>query len=827
LNIVAGREVLVYEDAMGNLSLDVPDPVPGSEVSDSQSSMTKIPNYYVTANSKLILCDFPGFGDNRGGQMQLLQYLLMQNIVAKRKHKFVLVKSALTKRDQSFIELANQAFLTHSNTVAVVSHATVRAPKEIGRYTDEQVTKKIVVCPLLAPYFHSETFEIVAHDYQVWAKEFLCRIDGLEVYQGDIDMPQTSEMFRYISLWKERLLREIQVMIDQYLKEKLHDLIIEPHNLDFLSGMWDSEVTLRTALESLMEARIIGSVPENMQTALHSWELFERLGQAPEKGTLNKKWSFDSVNEILFFRDRIELQRKEDLWTKSGTTEEKLDTWTRKVHSHWIKYSSIKTTICYLLNHGKPSIWDKKEISRIFSFRKSEIARMLTEMQKLTKECILFLMNPDVLKGNPTALKKQKLHLSDTFFRKELEIWNKLSVDNLAEFPLVFHEIENLVAEAVNGLKEEIAPEEPTVVSKLIFDIKERNESLLQEISWRAHSNRGCHYHEHNLVEKETFKVTQFACCRNVFPKNFKILYCTFCDQYWHSVCFPYLRSVPCKTLNTASFSPFAVPFKFTTSSTFPDRNHSFRECISAIRQVYAADTPYLIQKMGHSNIIAIRGTENHETTFEHFFLEPIRCKPGSKELCDIVGGFNVMVEEMIQDLLDQIGEAPVIFTGVGIGGALAHCLNLRFYLKGHTNAASLAFGSPCTFGPDSVNYMNASAHANTFLTVVTDDDFVPGIMQHLAKGISAKNAFEQSDPTMNKIVTSKSFAVRFLTEKVKVLGRYVFCENQTILETNDTEVILEELEKRIPPQEAMQIDEDPLHYSKSYLDYEYSWIHK
>jgi hypothetical protein len=531
------------------------------------------------------------------------------------------------------------------------------------------------------------------------------------------------------------------------------------------------------------------------------------------------------VNEILFFRDRIELQRKESLWPKGETTEEKLDIWTRKVHSHWLKYSSIKVMAYHLLNHGKPSVYDLKEIERIRAYRLSEIGTMLTEMQKLTKECILFLMNPDVLKGSNMASKKQKLHLSGLYLKQELDIWSQLTVQNLAEFPVIFKKIETLIAESVSGLKDEVPPEEPTVITKLIFDIKERNETILQEISCRAHSNRGCHYHEHNLVEKETFNVGKFACCQNVFPSNFKILYCDFCNQYWHSTCFPYLRNVPCKTLNTATSCPFPVPFQFTTSSAFPDRNRSFRDCIEAIRQVYLSDSPYLIQRMGNSYLIAIRGTENQETTFEHFFLEPIRCKPGSKDLCDVVGGFNVMAEEMIHELLNQVGNEPIIFTGIGIGGALAHCLHLRFYLRGYTNTASLAFGSPCPFGPDTINYMNTCAHTNTFLTVVVDDDFVPGIMQHLAKGISAKNAFDQSDPTMHKIVTSKSFAVRFLTEKVKVLGRYVFCENDRVLETNDADRICEEFQKKTPPQEAMQIDGDPFHYSNRYLNYHYTWL--
>lgn len=98
LNILARNFPYVYLDDMGNLSLAVLDSIKGSEISNSASSMTLLPNYHHDQN--FVFCDFPGFGDTRGGHIQLLQFLITKFICEARLHKFVVIKSALTKRDQ-------------------------------------------------------------------------------------------------------------------------------------------------------------------------------------------------------------------------------------------------------------------------------------------------------------------------------------------------------------------------------------------------------------------------------------------------------------------------------------------------------------------------------------------------------------------------------------------------------------------------------------------------------------------------------------------------------------------------------------------------------
>ncbi|KAJ3267499.1 hypothetical protein HDV01_004931, partial [Terramyces sp. JEL0728] len=318
----------------------------------------------------------------------------MQHVIANRPHKFILVKSALTKRDQGFIDLANLGFITGENAVAVVSHASVKAPKTIDRYTDYQVSKPIPAVPLLAPYFHSETFEVVAHDYQAWSRRFAQKLEGLSSFEGDIDIPHTGEMFRYINLWKSRLVKDIQLTIDKILEERLPELIIEPHNIGFLLSIWDEKVSLSKCLENLEFGRIISAIPAELSKMKRSWDLFNRFSpDESDYGSISSKWSSASAEIILAFRSRIEESKKLPIYDFINF-ETFLHEWGTCLHSHILAYSPTKVKATQL--HRGGSVADKEELVRLCKWRIANVDEIQCQLNKLMKRSKMIVDNEEV-----------------------------------------------------------------------------------------------------------------------------------------------------------------------------------------------------------------------------------------------------------------------------------------------------------------------------------------------------------------------------------------------------------------------------------------------
>ncbi|KAJ3320000.1 hypothetical protein HDV06_005734 [Boothiomyces sp. JEL0866] len=785
LNILANRKIVVFEDSMGNLSLDVPDPIQGSEVSDGMASMTSLPNYYV---QDFILCDFPGFGDNRGGQMQLLQYLIMQHVIANRPHKFILVKSVLTKRDQGFIDLANLDFISAENTIGVVSHASVKAPKTIDRYTDFQVSKPIRVVPLLAPYFHSETLEIVAHDYHRWSLQFIQQLDRLSSFEGNIDIPHTGEIFRYISLWKSRLVKDIQQVIDATLNKILPAIPIEPHNIDFLLSIWDQKVSLGQCLANLQSARILLEIPTELTKMERSWNLFNRF--SPEEsdcGSINNKWSSESAEIILAFRSRVEIARTLPTYDFLNL-EAYMTEWNKFLHSHLLAYSPVKVKAMALMRGN--SQCDRDELLRLCNWRLLRISEATKHYSKVLKLSKLTVKNEEVFSDEADKESRYlALGLLDEFFTSERQLWTKFSFDKYMEFENNLELITNRILSAIGTLEQLVKRKD---ISELVAVNKENFGTLLQALLARSTAPAGTHFWEHDLrVEKVYTTDRIFDCCNSTLFDDNTVLHCLHCSQYCHKRCSPAFYAKPCKTANEFFNNVTEdVSFAFTIDSAPQLSKDTLRYKIAGLTQeILETPLKYKTTFEGNTAYVVINDTRNIPNVFSNFFMDAIRINKESKDTVGLLCGFHSKAIELYNLIWEEIPRhiSSIYFSGRGIGGSIAHCLNLKSLLN-KKNSYSIAFGSPPPFRKGTLGYLDDNRLAGRFITIIEKGDVTPAIMKLLSIGKSSKDVdiYQSANPTLHKIITSTTFSVKFLCESVEPVGHYVVHDENGIYETTD-----------------------------------------
>ncbi|KAJ3253862.1 hypothetical protein HK103_007662 [Boothiomyces macroporosus] len=785
LNILANRKVLVFEDSMGNLSLDVPDPIQGSEVSDGMASMTSLPNYYV---QDFILCDFPGFGDNRGGQMQLLQYLIMQHVIANRPHKFILVKSALTKRDQGFIDLANLAFISQDNTIAVVSHASIKAPRTIDRYTDFQVTKQIPVVPLLAPYFHSETFDVVAHDYELWSRQFIQKLDALTSFEGDIDIPHTGEIFRYISLWKSRIVKDVQQTIDSILVQQLPNVILEPHNFDFLLSIWDQKVSLGQCIQNLLDARLLKEVPIDLRKMERSWNLFNRFSpEESDVGTINNKWSHESAEIILAFRSRIEKAKNQPTYDLLDF-DRYLDEWMKYFRSHLLSYSAVKVKALVLAKGKEES--DKKELSRLCGWRMTEISEIQGRFTQVLKLSKLIIKNDEVFSDNADESSRYfALGLVDDLFLQELLVWTTFRVENLKAFEESIEQYVIRGLAAIEKIQEHVQRKD---IIELVSKHKEILAHLLLALIARSNAPVGTHFWEHDLQVQTVYTTTRvFDCCKSVLFDSEAVLHCSHCNQYSHQKCSPAFYCLPCKTPNaTYECKLEETEFNFTVNySPKLLKDTEYNKLARFSMDILDTNLPYKVAVVEDSCYVSINDTRNEPAFLHNFFTDAIKPKASSKEMIGLLGAFNSKAIELYSRIWDEIPSdiSRVYFCGRGIGGTIAHCLNLKSILK-KQNSFSIAFGSPTPFRNGTSAYLQKNKLAGRFISVTDTQDVAPAIIKLLSIGKSSKDfdAYKNSNPTLHKIITTATFPSKFLCESIEPVGHYLVLDRDNLYETND-----------------------------------------
>ena len=121
LNILAGCKPTYQKSTLGTREIQFANGV--CEVGGGVASLTKFCYCHRIENE--IYIDFAGFFDNRAGQLQVVQHLLLHYITIGRKFKIIAVKDIRTTRDLPFIEFLNLDWITKMNTLVVMTHTYI------------------------------------------------------------------------------------------------------------------------------------------------------------------------------------------------------------------------------------------------------------------------------------------------------------------------------------------------------------------------------------------------------------------------------------------------------------------------------------------------------------------------------------------------------------------------------------------------------------------------------------------------------------------------------------------------------------------------------
>ncbi|KAJ3309897.1 hypothetical protein HDV04_005527 [Boothiomyces sp. JEL0838] len=658
----------------------------------------------------------------------------------------------------------------------------------IDRYTDFQVTKQIPVVPLPAPYFHSETFDIVAHDYKLWSRQFIQKLDTLTSFEGDIDIPHTGEIFRYISLWKSRIVKDVQQTIDSILVQQLPNITLEPHNFDFLLSIWDQKVSLGQCIQNLADARLLKEVPIDLRKMERSWNLFNRF--SPEEsdiGTINNKWSHESAEIILAFRSRIEKAKNRPTYDLLDF-DRYLDEWMKYSYSHLLSYSAVKVK-ALVLAKGKEE-GDKKELSRLCRWRMakiSEIQGRFTQVLKLSK---LIIKNDEVFSDKADESSRYfALGLVDDLFLQELLVWTTFRVENLKAFEESIEQYVIRGLAAVEKIQEHVQRKD---IIELVSKHKEKLAHLLQALIARSNVPVGTHFWEHDLQVQTVYTTTRvFDCCKSVLFDSEAVLHCSHCNQYFHQKCSPAFYCLPCKTPNaTYECKLEETEFNFTVDySPKLLKDTEYNKLVQFSMDILATNLPYKVAVVKDSCYVSINDTRNEPAFLHNFFTDAIKPKASSKEMIGLLGAFNSKAIELYTRIWDEIPSdiSRVYFCGRGIGGTIAHCLNLKSILK-KQNSFSIAFGSPTPFRNGTSAYLQENKLAGRFISVMDMQDVAPAIIKLLSIGKSSKDfdAYKNSNPTLHKIITTATFSSKFLCESIEPVGHYVVLDRDNLHETND-----------------------------------------
>ncbi|KAJ3353206.1 hypothetical protein HDU83_007034 [Entophlyctis luteolus] len=104
-------------------------------VSSSPSSATNFPLFSIRTD--VILADFPGFFDTRGGVLEFVQSIFMAKVLTARPAKIILVKSVLDVKDSSFATFLNSGLVSAPSCLVVFTKANNKTSTNWADYVDE------------------------------------------------------------------------------------------------------------------------------------------------------------------------------------------------------------------------------------------------------------------------------------------------------------------------------------------------------------------------------------------------------------------------------------------------------------------------------------------------------------------------------------------------------------------------------------------------------------------------------------------------------------------------------------------------------------------
>jgi hypothetical protein len=318
-----------------------------------------------------IFVDFAGFFDNRAGQLQIVQHILLHEITRKRKFKLIAVKDIRTTRDAPFLDFLNLPWIDKNNTLVVMTHTSSENEIDWEKYGEGRIkTKfKVVMMPL----------GVKGSEFKSFRAKLKEKIRKLEFSNQKISLEISSQIFKFqveaLNLLEDCIDNEIRKIFDK----NIQNIIIKPYDVEYYKRVFYGKFSLKEALISLEECGIIkeNTNVKPLYLLEKHWSLLVQFAKDPDLDCRN--WgqiSPSSQHHIVKLQQTLNDFTPPDFPPlETGDLVKDLKKWNKLCYTHYIEHASYKARTMSLITQGDDNSF--KELSRLAGYRQETYQKII------------------------------------------------------------------------------------------------------------------------------------------------------------------------------------------------------------------------------------------------------------------------------------------------------------------------------------------------------------------------------------------------------------------------------------------------------------------
>ncbi|KAJ3302631.1 Lipase-like pad4 [Kappamyces sp. JEL0829] len=933
MNLMLGKKPVLTKSNLGTIQIEfMGDQV--SAVGSGIHSQTMFPVIHVYQKSLLI--DFPGFMENRAGQLEVVQHFLLHKLTQNRLFKLVFCKDIRVERDLAFINLLNQDFVTSKNSLVVMTRCDKRHKVDWRTYSEGKMNKPIPI--VMMPVAEKNV------SYRSFEKSLQRTL--LDTFFSDrlIHLPISPEVYQFQGQALDFMREKIDIAFSAVLETGFRSIVIEPYDVSYLREVLQGQYTLSQAIYVLQETLI---APQGIMKDLErDWNLLAALSKAPIRQNWGQ-WTPSSNSLMVDFHHKLNTFSPPSYPPFTSDLQTNLMQWNDLVHTHYLEHVSFRARAFILAEKGAAgnftafhelvrladyrheiyekllSVWKPLEgafmaelekedsgdenagffdsmrmkdsrfvLAEILRFSSQNhrdlaqafkvVARQLTgvaladgsiamgawgvkvagaiatgsavegslaNLAYLTSN--IFAVTASAAVGafayhfyltNRQLQKIRAVGFDFSFLQVESCIWQDIrqaaSEQNVKKIRNAFHTYEKefrlLISSTEKGVvkaKRKLHQARARGVDignwgRLIDNVEKMSKQIFLEMKARDNSVAGCHFHEHEWMERSflSFKwVFPQSCCTLFLSKlDLECIHCQFLCHSGES-CRLVALQLPCKSyIEGQSLSPKAKPSaKLKVMTDFVSEMESEAGHVNANQELISlgmycgmiydddlvaddeifikeeGEIKYFLLFSGTTAYVIIRGTvmlsisnwiTNASALQKKFFKD-----------CLAHGGYSQIAESIYPTVWSRIEAREeikeVVFAGHSLGGAIAHTLNGKSLVENKPiPSRSVGFGAPMVFDKATYELLLSEKKNDRFLTFVNQLDLVPGIMQNITSALKDKAQLNIQGDLGELAAAAIGIISNKVTRAYHPVGTYVFYEPGALWKTIDSNLILSRL---------------------------------
>jgi energy-coupling factor transporter ATP-binding protein EcfA2 len=373
MNILAGCKPSYGKGALGTKEIYFEDGV--CDVGGGISSLTKF--CYAHRIDDAIYVDFAGFFDNRAGQLQVVQHLLLHRVTKGRWFKIIAVKDIRTTRDVPFFDFLNLDWINAKNTLVVMTHTISENEVDWDKYGEGLIQEKfkVVMMPLAVKGFSYQTFK-----YNLRKK-----IKDLKFSDAEIAMPISSDVYQFQGEALKVLKSKIDVEFKSILEKVLRTLTVQPYDVEYYRRLFSEQFSILQALAALKEANIVTEQTDTraLEKYANQWALLAGLSSDKFADLQNWGQISPSSNELIGrFHEKLNTFSAPDFLPFEGSDlVADLLAWNDLSHTHYIEHVAFRARALFLIAQDDENSF--KELQRLAKYRQDTYRKIMKVWEPL------------------------------------------------------------------------------------------------------------------------------------------------------------------------------------------------------------------------------------------------------------------------------------------------------------------------------------------------------------------------------------------------------------------------------------------------------------